>query len=345
MDHFDENATGLFHDYMPLYPAAYFNNMCNRELYGWIMFERHGEVPVADPENLSDEFKARENAINIDRLPAGDPTTWVLPAYTQELERLKSVVKEQLDCHNRLKEDGCLPWFDSSQIQHVVYNAKDLPSITELWRGKYDDGSRVLSKQLLLWNKFRFWQSWRREKANIIILLGESHGRLVKLGLRSHLSLFKLEPNQFVQTEATTLLEYLDFIDRYYASSRALVKSCQEALDENCVCEQDFSLTRERHLTKKRKGRAAAAGTLKGRARVDKCKEGAVANLENAKRMLELRDAIWDRTVNQLNECKPDDVEYVYPAAPLETEIQTEDAGSAVLPTRPAQDLDVEIVD
>lgn len=176
-----------------------------------------------------------------------------------------------------------------------------------------------------------------------MILKGESHGRLVELDLRSHRSLFKLELNQFVQNKATTLLEYLDFIDRYYASSRALVKSCQEALDENCVCEQDFSLKRERHLTKKRKGRAT--GTSKGRACVDKCKEGAVANLENAKRTLELRKAIWERTVNQLNECKPDDVEYVYPAAPLETEIQTEDAGSAVLPTRPAQDLDVEIVD
>lgn len=89
MDRFDENATGLFHDYMPLYPAAYFNNMCNRELYGWIMFERHGlvtpiflppvescichldsniansDVPVADPENLSDEFKARAKYVHL----------------------------------------------------------------------------------------------------------------------------------------------------------------------------------------------------------------------------------------------------------------------------------------
>ncbi|KAK9442987.1 hypothetical protein VB005_04050 [Metarhizium brunneum] len=340
MDPLDENPVGLFYDFMLPYPAAYLNNMSNRELYGWLMFEMRCEVPVADPENLSDELKARASAISIDRLPAGDPTTWVLPADTQGLERLKSIVKEQLDCHYRLGKDGCVPWFDSSQIQHVVYNTKAQPSIAELWRGKYDDGSRVLSKQLLLWNKFRFWQTRRRQQAPITLLQEESRSRLLELRIGGHLSLLKLQPKQSTQTEATTLLEYLDFIDRYYASSHALVQSCEKGLRENCVCEQNVPPKRGRHSTKKRKGRAA--GAPKGRACVGKCKERAVANLENAKRTLELRNAIWGRTVNQLNECNPDTVEYRYPAAPLETEIQTEDAGSAVLPTRPEQDLDVE---
>ncbi|EFZ01195.2 hypothetical protein X797_003564 [Metarhizium robertsii] len=340
MDPLDENAVGLFYDFMLPYPAAYLNNMSNRELYGWFMFEMRCEVPVADPVNLSDEFKARASAISIDRLPAGDPTTWVLPADTQGLERLKSIVTEQLDCHFRLRKDGCVPWFDSSQVQHVVYNTKDQPSITELWRGKYDDGSRVLSKQLLLWNKFRFWQKWRREQAPITLLQEESRSRLVNLRTGGHLSLLKLQPKQSTQTEATTLLEYLDFIDRYYASSHALVQSCEKGLRENCVCEQNVPPKRGRYSTKRRKSRAA--GAPKGRACVGKCKERAVANLENAKRTLELRNAIWGRTVNQLNECNPNTVEYRYPAAPLETQIQTEDAGSAVLPTHPAQDLHVE---
>ncbi|KID72471.1 uncharacterized protein G6M90_00g090180 [Metarhizium brunneum] len=340
MDPLDENPVGSFYDFMVPYPAAYLNNMSNRELYGWLMFEMRFDVLVADPQNVSDELKARASAISIDRLPAGDPTTWVLPADTQGLERLKSIVKEQLDCHYQLREDGCVPWFDSSQIQHVVYKTKAQPSITELWRGKYDDGSRVLSKQLRLWNKFRLWQTRRRQQTPITLLQEESRSRLVELGIGGHLSLLKLQPKQSTQTEATTLLEYLDFIDRYYASSHALVQSCEKGLRENCVCERNVPPNRGRHSKKTRKGRAA--GAPKGRSCVGKCKERAVANLENAKRTLELRNAIWGRTVNQLNECNPDTVEYRYPAAPLETEIKTEDAGSAVLPTRPEQDLDVE---
>lgn len=39
MDPLDENAVDLFYDFMLPYPAAYLNNMSNRELYGWYMFE------------------------------------------------------------------------------------------------------------------------------------------------------------------------------------------------------------------------------------------------------------------------------------------------------------------
>ncbi|KAG8415402.1 hypothetical protein J3458_009252 [Metarhizium acridum] len=363
MDHFDEKPIDFCDEHMPQYPAAYFNNMCNRELYGWVMFERRGEILVSDPENLSEEFRARARAINIDDLPAGNPTEWVLPKYDLEAERLKDVVKEQLDCYRELEEDGHPPWYHSSQIQHVVYNAKDLPGITEPWRGKYDDGSRVLSKQLLLWKKFRRWQEWRRERADHVDLGRESLGRLVKLGV-GHLSEFALEPDEFEQDEATTLLEYLDFIDLYYAPNRALLQSCQGAHDENRAkwkaFEQKYFQKRARKYMVTRRGHAAgnnshvggAAETPTGRALMERYKEG-VANLENAKRIYGLRHAIWDRTVAELTRRgrrEPDAVDGPYPEAPLisrdsMTEIKTKGAGEAVLQTYLGEDQDEEVVD